>query len=140
MRHTHNACTHIHMHACMHTRTHTHMFTCMHIIMHMHTHTYAHAHTHLIYDSLHVRVSTGDTRKDKFVKRADIYHQKYVYNKHQEGPSSENLSTTVSCSTDEPVQFVTIIPLEMAKKGNFSISLKIIHKIFSENKIVPSTS
>ena len=82
---------------------------------------------------------TGDINENKFVERADIYHQRYVYNKYQDGPNSENLSKTVTCTTDEPVQFVTIIPLEMAKKDSFSISLKIIHKIFSENKIVPST-
>lgn len=98
--------------------------------MHMCTHMYIHL--------MSVGVPTGDTNENKFVERVDIYHQRYVYNKHQEGPSNENLSKTVTCSTDEPVQFVTIIPMEMARKGNFSISLKITHRVLSENKIVPS--
>lgn len=75
--------------------------------------------------------------ENKFVRNLDIYHQRNIYNQVVEGINSENLSKSVSFSYDEPVQFITIIPL-VGPKEEFSISFKIICRVMSPVKVVYS--
>ena len=71
------------------------------------------------------------------MKRADIYHQKDVFNSLVEGPSKEHLSRTQIFSHDEVVQFVTMTPVTMAE-DDFNIKFKLTRRTLSGAKGAPS--
>lgn len=71
------------------------------------------------------------------MRRADIYHQRNIYNDELEGPNSESLSKTITFSYEEPVQFVTIIPL-VEQGESFTLSFKMTRMMISGSKVVSS--
>ena len=59
---------------------------------------------------------------NKFVKKADVYHQMDIHNQLVEYKPEESVKIRFS---DEQVQFVTFTPLELPGGNNFTISFKM---------------
>ena len=79
-------------------------------------------------------LSAGDAQEEKFVKRADIWHQRDAFTSEVIWPKgSDSGSKTINLSgVEETVRFITIAP--QALEGRFSLTFRLKKMLMSGSK------